>query len=367
MSNIISKNKAPRRQSVIYVGMDLHPPYNEICAKIVKSLVSHLPDAWDYTVLSIPNPDCKINPPPNRHYVSLPQYGSWASAILLPIYIVKYARSRGLIHFLMPARHYHYLTFLFRVCRLFNIQTIYTLLKNNDEQIYCGRLADAVIAQTRTTLERCMELLKGYTQSHLIYTGSSETHDSSVTRKKKEVLFIGVPWKSDDLKRRGVLLFFEVIKKVLSKDKEVHFTLLNRALPNAPLLDLLSQDVPGENLTIMHESVSNINRYYSVSSAFLILHLDELCPDPPLSAIEAIACGCPVITTQYNSLAADIDSSLAGKLVDSDSDSIAEGIIEVLKKGKIYRRNALKLGSEYFDEKKFCKSYYNIYKGLSAM
>ena len=26
-------------QSVVYVGMDLHPPYNEICAKIVKSLV----------------------------------------------------------------------------------------------------------------------------------------------------------------------------------------------------------------------------------------------------------------------------------------------------------------------------------------
>jgi hypothetical protein len=33
-------------QSVVYVGMDLHPPYNEICAKIVKSLISNLPEDW---------------------------------------------------------------------------------------------------------------------------------------------------------------------------------------------------------------------------------------------------------------------------------------------------------------------------------
>jgi glycosyltransferase involved in cell wall biosynthesis len=351
-------------QSVVYVGMDLHPPYNEICAKIVKSLVSNLPEDWNYTVLSIPNPGCKMSPSPNNHYVSLPRVGVWISAILLPLYIIRYARLGNLVHFLMPARHYNYIALIFRLCKFFNIPTIYTLLKNNDEQIFCGRMADVVVAQTRAAYERCTILLEGYSQSDLIYAGSAESIDSSVTRKKKEILFVGVPWKKSDLKRRGVLLFFEVIKQVLLKDTEVHFTLLNRALTNAPLLDDLAQDIPKENLSIIHETVFSINRYFSLSSVFLILHLDELCPDPPLSAIEAIACGCPVITTKYNSLAEEIASSMAGIRVESDSDSIAQGILQVLAKVETYSKNALKLGSEYFDEMQFCKSYYKIYKGL---
>ena len=50
-------------RQIIYVGMDLFPPYNEICSRLVNSLITGLQGKRAFRVLSFPNPRAKDTAP----------------------------------------------------------------------------------------------------------------------------------------------------------------------------------------------------------------------------------------------------------------------------------------------------------------
>jgi glycosyltransferase involved in cell wall biosynthesis len=349
-------------KEVVYVGMDLFPPYNEICSKIVHSLTKNLHNSRRYIILSIPNPVVKMASPPDNNYISLPSGGSVISALLLPLYLQRYSRSgKTIIHFIMPAKHNRYMSLLLIFCKMRRIPTIFTLLKSNEDQISCARHADIIVAQTKYAMEKAKKLLPMHRNIYLISCGTPEVRKFQVDKREKDVLFVGIPWKRNDLERRGVQLLFNTIEYIQEIDDDVHFTILNRALNNSSIIDNMASSISSERVDIIHGSVPDISTYYSKSSVFLCLHLDFLCPDPPLSVIEACACGCPIITTRFNSLSEDIQKAGAGVIVETNPQSVAKAINEVFSKEDLYSQNALLLAKEHFDEKVFFDSYNKLY------
>ncbi|HDZ62040.1 MAG TPA: glycosyltransferase, partial [Nitrospirae bacterium] len=329
-------------KEVIYVGTDLFPPYNEMCAKLVYTLIKNLPMERPYKVLSLPKPKIKMAPSPNNNYIRFPYKGTLMSALSLPLYVLKYSkRGKSIVHFMiLAARHPQYMSLLLSFCKLLGVPTVFTLLKKNREVILCARNASVIVAQTEPVMETARMLLPGHRNIHLIYGGTLETHHPTVARAKKEILFVGVPllWRREDLKRRGVNLLFETIRHIQGMNEGVHFTILNRALPNVPFINEMARGIPDEIMEVKHKSVSDIANYYSSSSMLLCLHFDDHCPDPPLSVIEALACGCPIVTTKFNSLSRIIQDEGAGVIVEPHPHSVAEGIKKVLSDVESYSR-----------------------------
>lgn len=345
--------------------MDLFPPHNEICSRLVYALTNSKNEKQGTCkILSFPNPKERMTAPPDGNHIGLPDKG-FLNALILPFFILKYAVQRkSIVHFFMPTKYPYYIYMLLFFCKVFRIPTIYTLLKNNINQILCSRHAKVIVTQTGLTFQNAKTLLPNHDNIHLIHCGTSKFKKSEVNRKRDEILFIGIPWKQEDFSRRGVYLLFDTIDHMDKIGSQIHFTVLNRALSNSSIIDEMASRFTKSRITVKHGSVSDIENYYSSNSLFLCLHLDDLCPDPPLSVIEACSCGCPIVTTKHNTISDIILREQAGVVVDENPISIAEGIETVCKRMSTYSENALRTAQTYFSEKHFCHSYFKLYREL---
>ncbi|MEO8177338.1 MAG: glycosyltransferase [Deltaproteobacteria bacterium] len=348
------------RRCIVYVGMDLFPPYNEIQSKTVYMLIRNLPPDQPFRVLSFANPHVVMGPPPDERHVAVPGRGRASAALGLTLTLLRETWSRKIIvHFVMPARHQRFVAWLTWLCRLRGAPTIFTVAQRTSSALGFHNV-NVVVLQTRSAYERMRELLPGKAV-RLIVPGSAETLAPDGRKRGKTVLFVGVPWSDADLEKRGVFSFFDVVRETLRRDSEVRFTLLNRALPQAARLDELAAEFPRANLTIHHGSFDRMSDWYGKHSVFLVLHRDDACPDPPLSAVEACCCGCAIVSTQFNGLAAELSEATAGVEVDTTAEAIADGIFLVLADEERFRGNALTLGKARYDEQAFWREYEKVY------
>lgn len=354
------------RRCIVYVGMDLFPPYNEIQSKTVHTLVRNLPPEQPYRVLSFANPDAAMGPAPDLHHVAVPGRGRVGAALGLTTTLLRETwQRRGLVHFVMPAHHQAFVALLLWLCWMRRVPTILTIMKRKTRTYGLGR-ASILVMQTRAAFEQMRAALPNG-DVRLVVPGSAETTPNDGHDRGKTVLFVGVPWNDRDLERRGVLLFFDVVRETLRRDPEVHFTLLNRAQRQEALLNRLAAEFPRQSLSVHHGSFSPIADWYAKSSVFLVLHLDSACPDPPLSAIEACCCGCAVVTTRFNGLSQDFVEAGAGIETDTTATAVTDGILRVLAAPASFRENALSLGRAQYSEAAFCRAYAEIYAALQGV
>jgi glycosyltransferase involved in cell wall biosynthesis len=355
-------------KEVVFIGMDLLPPFNEICSKLADSLLRTLAQGRPYRVLSLVNPGVEMAAPPNHRYVTLAATGKLTNAAMVAAALLRYASpKKSIVHFLMPARHTTYVTFLIRLCEWRGVRTVFTLLKNQEPQIRCAGNATALIAQTEQALGKVRSILPTHPFVELIHCGTAEQASPGVERESQTALFIGVPWRRGDFKRRGIELFFDTVARSAQTGDSIDFLLQNRALPHAEEFDRRAARLSADKLRVQHGSVTSIADAFSAAAVFLCLHTDDQCPDPPLSVIEACACGCPVVSTRFNSLAEDIESAGAGEIVEPTAEGILAGIRRILANPEPYRAAALKLGREKFSEQVFALAYERIYARLDEL
>jgi len=347
----------------VFVGMDLFPPYNEIQSKTVHMLVRNLPPEQPFRVVSFANPDAEMGAAPDARYVAAPGRSRAGSALGLAATLVHQSWfRRALVHFVMPANYQAFVALLTWLCHVRRIPTIFTVTKRKTHALGFGTVS-AVVAQTRPAYDELRGMLPPE-RVHLVVPGSAETVAPDARARGKTVLFVGVPWSSSDLERRGVFLFFDVVRETLKRDPEVRFTLLNRALSQASLLERLTAELPPGSVELQHGSSDRMSVWYGKHSAFLVLHGDGACPDPPLSAIEACCCGCAIVTTPFNGLARDLVVAGAGVEVAPSPQALAEGILTVLGDEARFRANAFELGRTQYDERAFSAAYQRLYERL---
>jgi glycosyltransferase involved in cell wall biosynthesis len=345
---------------VVYVGMDLFPPYNEIQSKTVHMLVRNLPAEQPFRVLSFANPHAAMSAPPDERHVRVPGRGRIGAAVGLSVQLLRETLSqRILVHFVMPARHQRFVAWLTWLCRLRGVPTVFTVAQRKSTATGF-RDVTVVVAQTPSMYERMRTLLPDQVVRYVV-PGSAETVPADRGTRGKTVLFVGVPWSDRDLEKRGVFLFFDVVRETLRRDPQVRFTLLNRALPQAERLERLAAEFPRENLEIHHGSSDRMSEWYGKHSVFLVLHRDDTCPDPPLSAVEACCCGCAIVTTRFNGIAEELTAEGAGIEVETSPQSIAAGILTALADEDRFRMKAFTLGRTRYDERAFWRAYERIY------
>ncbi|MCX2981301.1 glycosyltransferase family 1 protein [Halieaceae bacterium IMCC14734] len=351
-------------KKVIFIGMDLFPPYNEFCSKLAEILITGLSLGRGYQVISFGNPGVKMSSAPNENYIAVPNYHVLMNAILLPIWIVRYSYGeKAIVHFLMPAKHTKYVKALIFLCRLMGHTTVFTLLKSSDDQIVCSSNSDRIVTQSQWSTTRARTLLERKDRIREIVPGSVEFENHLIERRPRTVLFVGVPWKRSDFEKRGVYFFFELVKETFEVDKSIEFILVNRSITNRDYIEELAGNTKG-NLTIEHKSVEKMGDLFSSVSIFLCLHQNMECPDPPLSVIEAISCGCPIISTKFNSVADDIETSNCGDIVAVDASSFAESITRISDNSGPYLDNARRLGSSSYQIARFKEKYNTLYSEL---
>lgn len=350
---------------IVYIGMDLFPPYNEIQSKTVHTLVSGLPPEQPFRVVSFANPHAKMGPAPDERYIPVPGSGRVGSALGLTATLLREAWfRRSIVHFVMPAHHQAFVGFLIWLCWIRRIPTVFTVVKRKTHALGF-RQVTAIVTQTRSAFAHMRALLPD-NKVHLVVPGSAETLEPVERDRGKSVLFVGIPWNSRDLERRGVFLFFDVVRETLRRDPDVRFTLLNRALSQTELINRHASELPKENLEVHHGSSNRMSDWYGKHTAFLILHKDDACPDPPLSAIEACCCGCAIVTTRFNGLSKDFSEGRAGVEVEPSAASVTEGILKVLSAPLGFRANAFALGRERYAEAAFCRAYAEIYAAVEG-
>jgi glycosyltransferase involved in cell wall biosynthesis len=323
-------------------------------------LVRNLPVGQPFRVVSFANPHASMSAPPDGRYVAVPGRGRASSALGLVASLVRESWfRRALVHFVMPAHYQRFVALLTWLCHVRGVPTIFTVTKRTARALAFANVS-IVVAQTRAAHEELTRLLPGR-EVRLVVPGSAETVEPEPAPRGKKVLFVGVPWSDRDLQRRGVFMFFEVVRRTLELDPDVRFTLLNRAQSQVALLDRLAAELPPGALDVRHGSSDRMSEWYGKHSAFLVLHLDGACPDPPLSAVEASCCGCAVVTTRFNGLAPELTEAGAGVEVAATPEAIARGIVEVLRDEARFRAGAFELGRTRFGEQAFFRAYQELY------
>lgn len=124
--------------------------------------------------------------------------------------------------------------------------------------------------------------------------------------------------KSNPIK--GLNYLFEALKKVKEKIGEVKLVLYG----NEPFLKYKS---PVKTEYVVRPTDSELAIIYSSGDVIVTPSLYESSPLPPL---EAMACGCPVVTTQYGVEDYCFDGVNAAVVLPEDPNSLSDAIIRVL-------------------------------------
>lgn len=135
---------------------------------------------------------------------------------------------------------------------------------------------------------------------------------------KFTVLFVGRA-----IEVKGLDIIIDVAKKA---PKEINFVFISTAGPLIGMLEDVSKKL--ENVTFINGvEYSKLPRYYAAADVFVVPSRME---DAPRTAVEAIACGTPVIASNVGGIPSVVNDQI-GKLVEPDPEEFKIAILDLYK------------------------------------
>lgn len=175
---------------------------------------------------------------------------------------------------------------------------------------------------------------------------------------KNKVGFIG---RYND-QRKNIFLLIDAIKACHGKGVKVTLELIG-GTPSSIILDKIKES--GLEAFINCRSkipLADLPDAYRSFSVFVIpSHQEGLC----ISGLEAMACGCPVISTACGGPEVYIKNDYNGYIVDSNPENIAEKIIQVVssrEKRRFLSTNARKTVETHFNQETISKRFWNEFE-----
>ena len=354
-------NKKKEIIRVCFVGMNLEPPCNELAGKLAL-MISRLSESGiKFSRISIPNRSALNSFQKTR--LSRRMLISLDVLVVFFKIIAECLFHRSIIHFLLPGKSTFFLKTCIKIAKASRSKVIFTLLKTSPKVIGAGKLADQIICHSRPAFSLVSELVEHHRIS-FIEPSSIEEQNSHVERRASEILFMAMPWKAEDLERRGFFLLCKLANLLQGKQDDWTITILNRTKMHTSLLQKLVKENMGIHFNVVNEPVSNVAFHLCRSGMLLVPHLDNECPDPALSTIEALHCGTPVITTSFNGFGEVISDSNAGALCQPSESDFCRAVYQVREKNELYSRNAIKLAQTRYSLRNFLNGHAEAYKSL---
>jgi glycosyltransferase involved in cell wall biosynthesis len=230
-----------------------------------------------------------------------------------------------------------------------------------------------IIASVGRTMQKDTKDIYGK-KSYLISLGleidkfkKSSTTEINATKKKykiplnkKIVLFLG-----RIVDQKGIDFAIEGIARAVVKDKDILYVLAGGGDPE--YIKRLWQQIESlgikDNVKMMGQvPEDDIIRIYSMADIFLTTTLWETMS---ISAMEALSCGVPVITTDAGSMKDVVLDNLNGFVIKKrDSAVLAEKILALMKNRKKFGDNARSFMEDNFGLEKVAQSYLILYERL---
>jgi glycosyltransferase involved in cell wall biosynthesis len=180
--------------------------------------------------------------------------------------------------------------------------------------------------------------------------------DKTKAPAEKNILFVGRLNA-----QKGINILAEAIPLILSKFPEAKFTIIGKG-DEAAIRKHLNEDL---NKRVVFNGGMEHNRLAQFYNNAVICVFPSLYESFGITAVEAMACGCPVIATKVRGFTEYLKDGYNGILVDpNDSASLAGAIGNLLDDSKLRERlgeAAYQTAKEKYDLKKICDRTINHY------
>ncbi len=329
-------------------------PVNEAVSKQINHLSSLFQSRIIYSLGQFQKRESDLD---KQVFKQNPLSHKWKYPILSKFYQMK----TDIVHIFYSLSHDPFLK------RLKGEKIVYTVLNNDEGSIENLKKVSCFVFEC----ERDKKFFEEYFNSRglkdfntkLIYPGINLKEWDSIPPKEKSkeftILFSSMPIEKSYIKARGVNL---LISAAANLGEEFKFVLLNR-MPNKHIYDELGT-IPS-NVSILSDDIGDIKDYYKNADAIILpftqTSLNKSCP---LSMIESLASGRPVILTEHVGAASVIKKYKTGIISKAESDDLCKNIKLLKENYDTYKSNTKKCAEENFSLDTFLRSYQKIYSEI---
>jgi len=173
------------------------------------------------------------------------------------------------------------------------------------------------------------------------------------------ILFASSPMREIDFEKKGVNLVLRAAKEMA----EIGFIMLWRNV----LLEKIKNKIKKDNLKnvlLVNKYIENMNDAFAQAHATIMPYMQENDKSCPLSLIESLAAGKPVIVSDKVGVSDIIKKEKCGVVFKNEKD-IVSAVKELKKNYRDYQKNCRKTALKYFSIERFIKDYQVIYHELS--
>ena len=179
---------------------------------------------------------------------------------------------------------------------------------------------------------------------------------------KKEIpyfIFASGPRTRKQIQERGVYLLMDAMRIIQDANENIELRFVGRWQEGTKILDQIIEKRKLKNVVMSNNHINNMDSLIGESSGLIIPYIGESIGDIPLSALESLAFGTPVITTHEFHVITD-DEEPAIRICDQNAEKLAKTMIEVSKLGDISQlcKNVVR----NCNIEQFVKSYESIYR-----
>lgn len=349
-----------KKTSILYVGSDLSPPYTTMEAKIVDSLISQLNDKYNFKLISI-----NVSADKQNQSNTIPVSGAQKGPILfrklvygvelLLVYLTVLLKMKvNVVHFIWVG--FDPLTqIMIKLAKLRGIKVIVTVL-NRHTPMSRYHSADQLVFHSADSKNK---LIKSHPNVEYAKVIPPPVKKKSFIKKEKPYfVFASGPRTREQIEERGVYLLMDAMRIIQDSNEEIGLRFVGRWPEGAPLLDQIIEQRKLKNVVMSNDHVNNMDDVIGEACGLIIPYTGESIGDVPLSALESLAFGTPVITThEFHVLSTDEEPAI--RICDQDAVKLANAIIEVSKLGDV-SQICKEIVKECSTEQ-FIKSYDEIY------
>lgn len=346
-----------RKRGVVFLGVDLAPPGNEMLYKIVRNVSNNMAEQSFF--LSVMKNKKKLSCSSNLQLLG--------SSIRIFTYIISPPLICWYLFYLVVFRQYRVLniiwsgfgaidTFLCFYARFFlRMRVIYTITNNKQLSYGCLKFCNKIVVFSREAYKK----IKTNGKVSFIHPATNIKIKERNYNRKNEIIFLTVPVFKKNFEHRGVYDFFKICKLASDRNIDTSFVLLNRWFEGAKILDKLKNNYELTNLTIVNDNIADIHEVLRQSSIVINLDLGNAAPAVSMSVVESLSCGCPVIGVNDSTFFKEIDLKRAGILVESIED-VVSALEKILNNKDFYTQRAYDFAEARLLYEKFIGKYLNV-------
>jgi len=351
---------------ILVIGSELHPPPTNMESQMLACLKENrLSEKYDIRALSI-----RINKPPTPtdsfNYVLGLRYGP--VILRKPFYglelIFRLEREikKGvdIVHFIWVG--FPFITqCLIRYLIKKKIKILYSVLSSATPPArYRG--AHQLMVSTHETYRRYLDYGFDATRVNLIPPPVDRAKFfPSDTPPRPYFVCASGPFTASHINQRGVPILFKAFAQLWAENIPVELKYFGRWPEGHTLLESIANKYKARNVTIKTGYCEELPEIIRNSMGVILPYIAT--GDAPLSALEAICCGRPVIITHGPGLGKDIADYGAGYVVSATPASIAAAVKNIMGNPIRFSYSARQMASQY-DQKKYIEAHFTIYDTL---